>query len=171
MKKYYISYENLIVNCLIEINKKTGRRIIDMQDIYVYDEKIKKSSKKNNIDLTISYEMNGLDKEFKTFISLEHNPKPIYVMLPWIDSKDLIFNFRGYIPFDILCVLIDNESNITTTKKEIRRIKQLEMLEKKSNLKQLKEINNKIKEYNELIQIENNKIIKSNNIKFKQKTK
>ena len=50
MRKYTITYTNLVLNTLLDLSKGRNRTTIDEKDISLFEKTLKKISKDNNID-------------------------------------------------------------------------------------------------------------------------
>lgn len=106
MYRYTLEETDLIINTLIEINKKENRRVIDIIDINNYKHLILEKAKEKNINIFFN---NMIDTNIEDYIYIVEDSKTKYVMLPWVTSEDLIEKFRGYLPLDLCVILCDKE--------------------------------------------------------------
>ncbi len=117
MDRYTLEESDLIINALIEINKKEKRRVIDMIDIENYEHLVVEQAKEKDINISFN---STIDATMKDFVYLVDDTKPKYIILPWVTYEDLIENFRGSLPLDLCVILCDKKirENIPTRTKE-----------------------------------------------------
>ena len=98
MKEYKFRYSDLIMNTLIEVNRKENRRVIDYEDLKNYKELIKSEAEKRNISLTfepfISTEkyIKTLEEETSDYILInykESNNIDYIILYPWISIEEI----------------------------------------------------------------------------------
>lgn len=93
MRKYTITYTNLVLNTLLDLSKRRNRTTIDEKDISVFEKTLKKISKDNNIDLDIEYQTDGtlFEEKISKYAHMEESKDlgVTYTLYPWIDSDEL----------------------------------------------------------------------------------
>lgn len=98
-KKYYLSNGDFIINTMIDALQYEDRRVIDMSDIISYQTKTKEELSKQNIAIVLSSDS---EDDIEGFLEIYDDQ---YVVLPWIEREDLIRNFRGTLPWDVVKVV------------------------------------------------------------------
>ena len=101
MKKIFLNDADFVVNTMIAINRKEGRRIIDYQDVENYQNAINENFSKKEIHV-IRYNCD-VAKECEDDFSVIYKDKNYYAMLPWISWEDLIYKYYGYLPINVAC--------------------------------------------------------------------
>ena len=132
MKKYNLSGEDLVANCLIEINTMTNRRIIDMKDITFYQEAVYRRTFSQDIEINMNIDRFDIEQKLKNskLIHFEDINNPKFIMLPYINSKDLTENYRDYIPLDPLVCMM-NIKELSDLDIDIKRLQTLELIKLK----------------------------------------
>lgn len=143
MKKYYVEETDLISNCLIEINEKTNRRIIDSNDLLEYKNNVIRKSKEKGIDIIFCY-YNDVDNEFNEYIHVEENK--YFVMVPWINREDLMRKYTFSLPHEVIELL----ENVPLNKKENDTLNELEKIKERVYKKYCERLNNNIEKYEQL---------------------
>lgn len=91
MRKYEISYENLVYNTMLDVCQREKRRTIDEKDISSYLTVLSEISHDNNIDLNIKYGEGTAFKEKmeKYFYIKEDSDLGVtYTLYPWLDLEE-----------------------------------------------------------------------------------
>lgn len=93
MRKYTITYTNLVLNTLLDLSKRKNRTTIDEKDISVFEKTLKKISKDNNIDLDIEYQTDStlFEEKISKYAHMEESKDlgVTYTLYPWIGSDEL----------------------------------------------------------------------------------
>lgn len=93
MRKYTITYTNLVLNTLLDLSKRRNRTTIDEKDISNFEKTLKKISKDNNIDLNVEYQTDGtlFEEKIGKYAHMEESKDlgVTYTLYPWIDSDEL----------------------------------------------------------------------------------
>ena len=93
MRKYTITYTNLVLNTLLDLSKRRNRTTIDEKDISVFEKTLKKISKDNNIDLDIEYQTDStlFEEKISKYAHMEESKDlgVTYTLYPWIGSDEL----------------------------------------------------------------------------------
>ena len=142
MEEYKLNLEDLIVNTMITINEKEKRRVIDYIDIANYKKIIIDLAKKIDIQLFIDESNYQKCKyELENYILIKDNK---YVMLPWIENKDLIENFRGYLPLNIVIMFCNKDIPNMIKKRESGVMEKFRVTEFLTEKLYISEIENEI---------------------------
>lgn len=127
-KKYYLSYTDLVVNTMIDAVKFEDRRVIDYNDISSYMKNSRQLFQQQDVNVVFlsNEDYDGFVSEIKDFLCIYDNK---YILLPWVEEADLIKNFRGAIPFDVVKVIANKNRSSFLSKRS------------KDDLEKYKEVN------------------------------
>lgn len=107
MEDYYLKLKDLVINTMITINVKEKRRVIDNTDINNYKEVLKKLSIESKIQIHFDKsDYENVKYEIKDYILVKDNK---FIMLPWLETNDLIGGFRSYLPLDLILLVCNHK--------------------------------------------------------------
>lgn len=157
MKEYKFRYSDLVMNTLIEVNKKENRRVIDFEDIKNYKELIKNEALKKGAVLVFEpYTgkeecVKKLEEETNDYILItykESNNIDYIVLYPWISEEEIKEEFRDDFPHSIWNIFNDITSNpkIQLPKRSSKPTKKLGTIQYEINNKYLEIYQIKVEE-------------------------
>lgn len=108
-EKYIVGIEDLASNLLIEYKSRRIKDYITYEEISKYADNIRKQLNEENIDLIVSMNRNKTDRFFELYSNFfkEIKEESKIVLEDDISEVDLIYEFRGYLPFKLLLTMID----------------------------------------------------------------
>ena len=102
----YFGEDDFIVNAMIEIHRKEGRRIIDEEEVLSYQKILEEHF--DDSGLSVIKREGGYDQKFYDGMQvIERQGKKYYVMVPWIEEEELVENYRNLLPFQFLLSMMD----------------------------------------------------------------
>ena len=102
----YFGKDNFIVNAMIEIHRKEGRRIIDEDEVLSYQKILEEHFDDSGLSV-IKRDGEYNQKFYDGMQVIERQGKNYYVMVPWIEEEELVENYRNLLPFLFLLSMMD----------------------------------------------------------------
>ncbi|MEG2457916.1 MAG: hypothetical protein RSB41_03395 [Bacilli bacterium] len=168
MPTYTLGTKELVINALIEINRVTSRRIIDMSDVIVYQNLLRKRMLENDIeyiDSSNKYQFEDFKEEYKDYIVVLEKETTIISLLPWVSEKDIVKSIRSHLPVKLLLLFLNMPNLEEELDKSPERIKYLEGIQETIEQEYIETLNQHISLYEEKIACEKNKLEESKHIK------
>lgn len=106
MKKYCLKYSDLVINTLIAVDEREHRRVIDSKDALSYKKQIEKKAMESSISFTFQNDLQSFNKSIGNYLILQ---KDKYMILPWVDKREMSLKFNKNIPNDILQIMHSDE--------------------------------------------------------------
>lgn len=175
MKEYKFRYSDLIMNTLIEVNRKENRRVIDYEDLKNYKELIKSEAEKRNISLTfepfISTEkyIKTLEEETSDYILInykESNNIDYIILYPWISEEEIKENFRNEFSHNAWNIFNDITSNpkVQLPKRNSKPTRKFVAIQDEINNKYLSIYQTRVEDAEKELQEAQKKLIKIKNV-------
>lgn len=98
--------DTFVVNALIEIHRKEGRRIIDEEDVLNYHRVLEENLAERGL-FVIRNEGVFASKFFDEVRVVSKDKKKYYAMLPWIEEEELVENYRNFLPYPYMLSMMD----------------------------------------------------------------
>ena len=113
-ERYTIEIEDLVSNLLIEYKNRNIKDYVTYKEIALYANNIGKSLAEENIDLVVSMNKEKTDRFLQLYSNyfVEVKEESKIQLREGITATDLIDEFRGYLPFNLLLSMIDD--NVVT---------------------------------------------------------
>lgn len=102
----YFGKDDFIVNAMIEIHRKEGRRIIDEDEVLSYQKILEEHFDDSGLSV-IKRDGEYNQKFYDGMQVIERQGKNYYVMVPWIEEEELVENYRNLLPFPFLLSMMD----------------------------------------------------------------
>lgn len=102
----YFGKDDFIVNAMIEIHRKEGRRIIDEDEVLSYQKILEEHFDDSGLSV-IKRDGEYNQKFYDGMQVIERQGKNYYVMVPWIEEEELVENYRNLLPFLFLLSMMD----------------------------------------------------------------
>lgn len=102
----YFGKDDFIVNAMIEIHRKEGRRIIDEDEVLSYQKILEEHFDDSGLSV-IKRDGEYNQKFYDGMQVIERQGKNYYVMVPWIEEDELVENYRNLLPFLFLLSMMD----------------------------------------------------------------
>ena len=113
-ERYTIEIEDLVSNLLIEYKTRNIKDYVTYKEIALYANNIGKSLAEEDIDLVVNMNKEKTDRFLQLynnyFVEVKEESK--IQLREGITATDLIDEFRGYLPFNLLLSMIDD--NVVT---------------------------------------------------------
>lgn len=113
-ERYTIEIEDLVSNLLIEYKIRNIKDYVTYKEIALYANNIGKSLAEEDIDLVVSMNREKTDRFLQLYSNyfVEVKEESKIQLREGITATDLIDEFRGYLPFNLLLSMIDD--NVVT---------------------------------------------------------
>lgn len=113
-ERYTIEIEDLVSNLLIEYKARNIKDYVTYKEIALYANNIGKSLAEEDIDLVVSMNREKTDRFLQLYSNyfVEVKEESKIQLREGITATDLIDEFRGYLPFNLLLSMIDD--NVVT---------------------------------------------------------
>lgn len=102
----YFGKDDFIVNAMIEIHRKEGRRIIDEDEVLSYQKILEEHFDDSGLSV-LKRDGEYNQKFYDGMQVIERQGKNYYVMVPWIEEEELVENYRNLLPFPFLLSMMD----------------------------------------------------------------
>ncbi len=102
----YFTEDDFIVNAMIEIHRKEGRRIIDEEEVLCYQKILGENFDDSGLSV-IKRDGEYNQRFYEEMQVIERQGKRYYVMIPWIEEEELVENYRNLLPFSFLLSMMD----------------------------------------------------------------
>lgn len=102
----YFGEDDFIVNAMIEIHRKEGRRIIDEEEVLSHQKILEEHFDDSGLSV-IKRDGEYNQKFYDGMQVIERQGKNYYVMVPWIEEEELVENYRNLLPFPFLLSMMD----------------------------------------------------------------
>ena len=102
----YFGKDDFIVNAMIEIHRKEGRRIIDEDEVLSYQKILEEHFDDSGLSV-LKRDGEYNQKFYDGMQVIERQGKNYYVMVPWIEEEELVENYRNLLPFLFLLSMMD----------------------------------------------------------------
>ena len=115
-ERYTIEIEDLVSNLLIEYKTRNIKDYVTYKEIALYANNIGKSLAEENIDLVVSMNREKTNRFLQLYSNyfVEVKEESKIQLREGITAADLIDEFRGYLPFNLLLSMIDDNVVIKT---------------------------------------------------------
>ena len=113
-ERYIVEIEDLVSNLIIEFKVRNIKNYVTYDEIDKYAANIIKQLRLENIDLIIDmnrYKTNRFFQVYSDFFE-ESKDETKIILKENVSEEDLINEFRGYLPFNLLLTMIDD--NVVT---------------------------------------------------------
>lgn len=158
-KRYYLSYTDLVINTMIDALKFEDRRVIDDKDIYSYTQNSRQLFQQKDVNVVFlgNEDYDGFLSKIQDFLCIYDDK---YILLPWVEKEDLISNFRGAIPIDVISIIANKNRSSFLSERSKKDLKKYEEINNFVVSKYLNEVSNNVENLEKELLEENKKLSK-----------